>query len=60
MNGVFNVGKKHNLSDRKYVGNGPKFSNRNVLANSADPDQTASEEQSDQGLHCLLYGPYIL
>ena len=23
-------------------------------ANSVDPDQTASEEQSDQDLHCLL------
>ena len=25
-----------------------------VLANSADPDQTALKEQSDLGLHCLL------
>ena len=27
------------------------------MANSADPDQTALllEEQSDQGLHCLLF-----
>ena len=24
------------------------------MANSVDPDQTAPEEQSDQGLHCLL------
>ena len=24
------------------------------LANSADPDQTALWEQSDEGLHCLL------
>ena len=23
------------------------------MANSADPDQTAPVEQSDQGLHCL-------
>ena len=23
-------------------------------ANSADPDQTASQEQSDLGLHCML------
>ena len=38
---VFNVGKKRNLSDRKYVGNNPKFLNRKVLANSTDPDQTA-------------------
>ena len=25
-----------------------------LMANSADPDQTAPKEQSDQGLHCLL------
>ena len=25
-----------------------------VLANSADPDQTAPKEQYDLGLHCLL------
>ena len=24
-------------------------------ANSADPDQTAPQEQSDQGLHCLPF-----
>ena len=24
------------------------------MANSADPDQTAPQEQSDQDLHCLL------
>ena len=36
--------------------NDPKFSDRYVWANSADPDQTAPlEEQSDQGLHCLLF-----
>ena len=29
--------------------NDPKFSVRQVWANSADPDQ----EQSDEGLHCL-------
>ena len=33
----------------------PKFSDRQVLANSAGPDQTAPKEQSDLGLHCLLY-----
>ena len=33
--------------------NEPKFSNGYAMANSADPDQTALEEQSDQGLHCL-------
>ena len=50
--------------------NGPKFSDGQVWANSADPDQTAPREQSDQGLHCsqfrlhlldaLLYGEAIL
>ena len=25
----------------------------NKILNSVDPDQTAPEEQSDQGLHCL-------
>ena len=25
-----------------------------LFANSAEPDQTAPKEQSDQGLHCLL------
>ena len=35
--------------------NEPKFSDRQVEPNSADPDQTAPREQSDQGLHCLLF-----
>ena len=35
--------------------NVPKFSDRQVWANSADPDQTALEESSDQGLHCLPF-----
>ena len=42
--------------------NDPKFSDRYVCANSSDPDHTAPrgavlllEEQSDQGLHCLLF-----
>ena len=39
-------------SDAKYR-NDSKFSNRYARANSADPDQT--EEQSDQGLHCLPF-----
>ena len=34
--------------------NDPKFSDKYSWANSADPDQTA-EEQSDQGLTCLLF-----
>ena len=33
--------------------NDSKFSDRYAWANSADPDQT--EEQSDQGLHCLPF-----
>ena len=30
------------------------FLDRQVWANSVDPDQTASKEQSENGLHCLL------
>ena len=38
-----------------------KFSDRQVWANSADPDQTAPrEEQSDQGLHCLQFPLHLL
>ena len=33
--------------------NDPKFSDRQVWANSAAPDQT--EEQSDEGVHCLPF-----
>ena len=33
----------------------PKFLDRQVWANSADPDQTAPKEQSDLGLHCLPF-----
>ena len=33
---------------------------RLVWANSADPDQTVLEEQSDQGLHCLLRDLHLL
>ena len=36
----------------------PKFSDKPVWENSADSDQTAprgAEEQSDEGLHCLLF-----
>ena len=36
--------------------NDPKFSDRQVWANSADPDQ----EQSDQGLHCLQFPLHLL
>ena len=34
--------------------NYPKFLDRQIWANSVDPDQTA-EQQSDQGLHCLPF-----
>ena len=37
---------------------GPKFSDRYAWANSADPDQT--EEQSDQGLHCVCHSVCIV
>ena len=37
--------------------NDPKFSDRKIWENSADPDQT---EQSDQGLHCLLFRMHLL
>ena len=29
------------------------------MADNVDPDQTAPEEQSDQGLHCLLKNVYV-
>ena len=45
-----------------YYPNDPKFSDRKVWANSANSDQTTPKgakpllkEQSDQGLHCLLF-----
>ena len=31
-----------------------------ALANSADPDQTALKEQSDQNLQCLSFCLYLL
>ena len=40
-----------------YTRNFPKFSDIQVSANSADPDQTAPRgqgKQFDLGLHCLL------
>ena len=36
---------------RYYYPNDPKFLDRKAWANSVDPDQT--EEQPDQGIHCL-------
>ena len=32
-----------------------QVSDKMAYANSTDPDQTAPEEQSDQGLHCLSF-----
>ena len=32
-----------------------KYWDRSIRANSVDQDQTAPEEQSDQGLHCLPF-----
>ena len=38
----------------------PKFSDRQVWANSADPDQTAPRSSpSNQGLHCLLFHLHV-
>ena len=39
--------------------NDPKFLDRKACANNVDPDQTA-QEQSDQGLHCLLFHLHLL
>ena len=40
--------------------NDPKFLDRQVYANSADPDQTAPKEQSDQCVHCLQFHLHLL
>ena len=37
-----------------------KYKDRSAGTNSADPDQTAPKEQSDQGLHCLPVHLYLL
>ena len=42
-------------SNERGYRNDPKFSDRYAWANSADPDETAPLEQSDQGLHCLPF-----
>ena len=46
----------------KHYRNDPKFSDRQVWANSADRDQTAplGAEQSDPGIHCLLFNLHLL
>ena len=43
----------------QYYHNNPKFSDRQVWANSVDLDQTVRQEQSDQGLHCLPFHLHI-
>ena len=40
--------------------NVPKFSDRQVWADIADPDQTAPLKSSHQGLHCLQFPLLIL
>ena len=46
---------------QKSYHNDPKFLDKKVWANIADPDQTAPRrEQSDQGLHCLLFNLHLL
>ena len=40
--------------------NDPKFSDRQVWANSGDQIRLLLMEQSDQGLHCLLFYLHIL
>ena len=50
------------LAPKDNYHNEPKFSDGQVLANSADPDQTPVllEEQSDQGRHCLQFRQHLL
>ena len=48
----------YGASDSYKYCNDPKFLNRQVWTNSADPDQTAP--LLDQGLHCLLYHLHFL
>ena len=52
---VQSLGDPACVSNKSSLRNDPKFSDRYVKASSEDPDQTAPEEQSDQGLHCLLF-----
>ena len=46
-------------SKEKYHNN-PKSWDRQVFANSVDPDQMPHFAASDQGLHCLPYIPQYL
>ena len=53
---VISVFFLHDVCDRKsYIVIDPKFSARQVLANSVDPYQTAH-----QGLHCLPFPLHLL
>ena len=47
--------RRQNGRTNSYCRNDPKFSDRQVWANSADPDQTA-----DQRLDCLPFCLYLL
>ena len=53
----FNILQCSNYSNYRNI---PKFSDRQVWANSADPDQAAPGLQSDQGLHCLQSPLHVL
>ena len=39
------------------IRNSPKYGDRQILANGADPDQTAASILSGQGLHCCAMLP---
>ena len=47
--------------DERYR-NDPKFSDRQVWADTVDPDQTAprGSQTADQGLHCLPFCQHLL
>ena len=57
--GIHNLGfllrKETNISMVNVLKFQTKLSDKMIYANSADPDQTAPEEQSDQCLHCLPF-----
>ena len=47
------------LNYTKYCTWPNKFLDRQIWANSIDPDQTVPQEQSDRGLHCLSFHLHI-
>ena len=47
------------LSYTKYCIWPNKFLDRQIWANSIDPDQTVPHKQSDRGLHCLSFHLHI-